>query len=352
MLLYFYFLKGGLIMGLHYSKAEAVLNSSRFLEEPVLKVIKEIEVSPNFIVILTGPRGSGKSIVLKKLLKDQTIPSVFMEVDKDLIAQNTKKINVEVLTYLYQLKIAISLLYYFSSNSSEDKHHYQSFLKKCKASYYELLAYLDNKSSNLPVNSFSLEELVPEVKGRLDLKTLSLVIDSFDLLSNKASQVALASLSLASNFDKLIITGTSKGQHNNNSCDNKFNFDLMQKDDSLKNSKELPSKTLVDISYGKDLNIAKTIVLKDLEYCLENNLLKDPEVLKDFITCFKNNDLFLKYLTLCRGNFNLFFEFLKKVVYSYHYNVNNINSPRLDKIFFRTKTNLVNAPTLKRQLYL
>ena len=29
-------------MGLHYSKAEAVLNSSRFLEEPVLKVIKEI----------------------------------------------------------------------------------------------------------------------------------------------------------------------------------------------------------------------------------------------------------------------------------------------------------------------
>lgn len=339
-------------MGLHYSKAEAVLNSSRFLEEPVLKVIKEIEVSPNFIVILTGPRGSGKSIVLKKLLKDQTIPSVFMEVDKDLIVQNTKKINVEVLTYLYQLKIAISLLYYFSSNSSEDKHHYQSFLKKCKASYYELLAYLDNKSSNLPVNSFSLEELVPEVKERLDLKTLSLVIDSFDLLSNKASQVALASLSLASNFDKLIITGTSKGQHNNNSCDNKFNFDLMQKDDSLKNSKELPSKTLVDISYGKDLNIAKTIVLKDLEYCLENNLLKDPEVLKDFITCFKNNDLFLKYLALSKGNFNLFFEFLKKVVYSYHYNVNNINGPRLDRIFFKTKTNLVNEPTLKRQLYL
>lgn len=48
----------------------------------------------------------------------------------------------------------------------------------------------------------------------------------------------------------------------------------MQKDASLKNSKEVPSKTLVDISYGKDLNIAKKIVLKDLEYCLENNLLK------------------------------------------------------------------------------
>ncbi len=340
-------------MGLHYSKAEAVLNSSRFLEEPVLKVIKEIEVSPNFMVILTGPRGSGKSIVLKKLLKDQTVPSVFMEIDKDLIVQNAKAVSDEVLAYLYQLKIAISLLYYFFSNSSQDKHYYKSFLKSCKTSYYELLAYLDNESSNFSVNSFSLEKLVTEVKERLDLKMLSLVIDSFDLLANKASQVTLAALSLTSNFDKLIITATSKGQYNkNNSCNNKFNFDLMQKDASLKNSKEVPSKTLVDISYGKDLNIAKKIVLKDLEYCLENNLLKDPVVLKDFIACFKNNDLFLKYLALSKGNFNLFFEFLKKVVYSYHYNVNNINGPRLDRIFFKTKTNLVNEPTLKRQLYL
>lgn len=100
-------------MGLHYSKAEAVLNSSRFLEEPVLKVIKEIEVSPNFMVILTGPRGSGKSIVLKKLLKDQTVPSVFMEIDKDLIVQNAKAVSDEVLAYLYQLKIAISFIVLF-----------------------------------------------------------------------------------------------------------------------------------------------------------------------------------------------------------------------------------------------
>ena len=173
-----------------------LLNSTEFVNEPVDKICSDINNSSSKKIILSGGRGTGKSIVLQNVeniginKENQTIYTIFDSVI------SFRQIPQEELffNHYYELVFSLKLLNYIKKYYVllYEKHFNKSklflediandtdeYIRKIHYEDIELKRYLTTKE----ISSL----IVKELKGCLKCDNLQLAIDRFDWINGNSS---------------------------------------------------------------------------------------------------------------------------------------------------------------------
>ena len=287
-----------------------IINSSNFVKEPVDKVIDTINKSDKNRIVLTGPRCSGKSIVLKsyeKELINSNNPSIYVFMDPGLDSLTNSEVEIKISS---ELHLCSWIIFYI-------KEYYNDLYELC---FLELCNELKNKSNLLvryinerifydlefPFNEFVpgdlLGRIVKNMKEVMEFDTVTICLDRFDWRnagdSNKFQKAVSFYFDL---FDKVILTTDDKEVYN----------DINNRRVRLKNN----GYDVIDVDYGKDIEIAKRIISADLKYYAKNKNQMRGISDRQFIDLryLLSEDNYNVLIEKCGGNFELLFSTLRKL---------------------------------------
>lgn len=286
-------------------KPDELLNSKEIVREPVNDLYKKISNDPSQKIILTGGRGTGKTITLRNMETENinsnnTIFYIDFSSINVLQQKQPKFINKQFLCHIYELTLCKYILNYIKKNYFSI---YEIYFKD-----FDLLLYSITEKTNSCINNSFYESiklnnyLIPtelsykilnNFRNCLNVNSICLIIDRFDWLNNNEMSQYIVS-SFFDMFDKSIITADDYSLQNK---ENRQNF--IDKGYSF-----------VDVDYGKDIDIAKNILQKRIEYY---NAIVDP----DHTPFSKENiadEIYEILINKTNGNITLMLDCLKNVI--------------------------------------
>ena len=275
---------------------DKLINTNRFVWEPVYKLSDSIVESKSKKVIITGGRKVGKSTVLKVLEKrslNKNKQTVYMQFDLCMGFRQNKFLNThQFIEHYYELELCLKLLYYVKNNYP---------LVYDKLIDYEVLLMRICVNTDRFINNSYYEEIelsrylkrgelsslmIDKIKKILDIDNLNVSFDRFDYLnhSDKYTQCNLGKYSDL--FDKMIITI----------------------DDEIINHRKFRDRLVndgydvINVSYATDINIVKNIIKRRVRYfIIKNNYQFNVlDLMTDYIyeyliqRCHGNIELMLK----------------------------------------------------------
>lgn len=297
-------------MSLYNMHPKSIINSSNYVKEPVDKVIETISRSDKNKIILTGPRCSGKSIVLQSYEKEfvnSNNPGIYIFMDPGLDSVTKSEIEIKLFCELHLCSWIISYI----------KEYYNDLYELC---FLELRKEVKDKNELLiryinegifydlefPFKEFVpgelLSRIVKRMKEVLEFDTVTICLDRFDWRHVENSKIFQKAVSFYFDlFDKVIFT----------TDDNEVYNDINNRRDRLKTN----GYDVIDVNYGKDLETAKKIVSADLRYYAQNK--KNMRRLSDrqFIDlrCLLSESDYNTLIEKCGGDFKLLFSTMRKL---------------------------------------
>lgn len=317
-----------------------------FIREPIDELSKKLNNDSSKKIIVTGGRGTGKSVLLynhelKNLGNDkQTICIKF-----DSIAIFPDEFNEvydkRFIEHYYEMIFCFKILNYIKENYSIV---YEKEFKNYKDLLHEISKKTDDYINNSCFVKVSLDtylkqnelsvEILTKLKKCLNISSLSLAIDRFDWTneSNRLVQEIISNFFVQ--FDKVIITTDDKYLQDKN------------------NRKQLTDKdySFIDLEYGKDMEVMKAIIKKRINYSNKNLVMGEilfPEEILD--------DQLLEYLIKkANGNISFIIECVNEVISHWNFTRQAINDSKMDKIieYKSIKVKELEKMSRPRKLYL
>lgn len=173
--------------------AQKMIKSEAFVREPVDKISRKIINSNLSKIILTGGRGTGKSVVLNNI-EDKTLGQYepFIYTKFDSYGMGYDKCDKEFYEHYYELNMAFRLLRYIKDNY---RLTYEKYFKKydflldvsAKTTYYMNNHIFTDKSLEEILEPYHLlksHEITGKIKDdlmeHLNLHNLGIMINRFD----------------------------------------------------------------------------------------------------------------------------------------------------------------------------
>lgn len=306
-------------MSLFSMNAKEIVENSNFVREPVEKVIDTINKSDKNKIVLTGPRCGGKSIVLKsyeKGLINSDNPSIYVFMDPSLSSFSA---NENELKLKCELHLCSWILSYIRKN-------YNDLFELCfveldneiKKKNRLLIKYINEGmfgEFDFPFQMILpgdlLGRLIDKMKQVMKFDTVTICLDRFDWVNAGNSQIFQKAISFYFElFDRVILTTDDNDVYNNI--------------DSRRTSLQTNGYDVIDVDYGKDLEVAKRIISADLRYYANNKYKYDrlDGIQLVDLKRLLDKDKYDYLIQKCEGNFELLFSTLRKF---YLYNDDSIN---------------------------
>lgn len=325
-------------------KPDELLNSKAFVREPVNDLYKKISNDSSKKIILTGGRGTGKTVTLLNMEK-QNINSndKIFYIDFNLInvlqQKQPKFINTQFLCHIYELTLCKYILNYIKKNYFSI---YEIYFKDFDLLLYSITEKTNNCINNSFYESIKLDNyLIPtelsykilnNFRNCLNINSICLIIDRFDWLNkNDISQYIVRDF--FDIFDKIIITSDDYTLQNNENRQTFIN----------------KGYSFIDVDYGKDIDITKNILQKRIEHY---NTVVDPDNIhfsEETIT----DKIYETLINKTNGNITLMIDCLKSVIELWNCYKGNIDledqfNKSIDNQIFINKNlrKIIKQPTL------
>lgn len=247
-------------MSLYNMKPKYIITSSNFVKEPVDIVIGQINQSVNKKIILTGPRGSGKTIVLNALEQERLNTghdAIYMFVDP---TTNASYLTDEEQYYQCELFFCFELYQYI--NKRYPTIYQEKFIQahqELKETKKDFIRSINNgfdsfhkKHPTFNKPGTLIKEIIDKMKQEIGMDTITICLDRFDWVGQSNKRIQEIMRFYFELFDKAIITTDDREVY--------YNIDYKCKYLEAKNYQILP------VDYGKDESITKDIVTADLAY--------------------------------------------------------------------------------------
>ncbi len=286
-----------------YINSKEILNTSKYVREPVDDVCKKIENSSSKKIILCGGRGTGKSIVLNNNEKrgiGRENQSILTNFDLAIINRLTSDevFNKDFFEHYYEISISNKLLNYIKQYY---KFTYETHFNDLEKIVNNFLKDIDNYINKVYYEKVLLSKylktgelsyvIYEKLKKCLDVTSLTFSIDRFDWINvnRDLSQSILSKY--FDMFDKVIISSD---------------------DDELQNEsnrKKLIEKgySFIDVDYGKNDLIIKEIIKRRIE---EYNKFKNTGFQLNLIT----DEMYKFLINKTNGNINLMLDSVSELI--------------------------------------
>lgn len=287
-------------------RSNEVIRNMTFYPAPVEKVLLSLAQDHN--IVLTGPRGGGKSVVLHSYEKKQKgEDEIAVGVRADLSTH--ENLSDDKLSKHYELLLTEALRNYVSANYGWNQQiKFKRLNQALEEAKEQLVMAMHCKyirldaTNNILVNDF-LTTYINAIKEHLDVKRVTLFVDRFDWLGDSSYRAQKLMHEQLEKADRFIIT----------SDDNNL---LNDKKDML----EQNNVSAVVVNYGQDEQVAKEIVDRDFRYWQQE---KYPRLLLPENMLSEN--AYHELIQKCNGNFNLLFATLKNSYESVFWLTKGIN---------------------------
>ena len=236
--------------------ANNLVNSELFVKEPVNEFYKKINNTESSKIILTGGRGTGKSVILMNKEKNDISredKSIYMHFDPcSRFGSENCRYDERFVIHYYELLFSNKLLHHIKDNYilTYNKYFKEKHVE-VKNKIMEMDAYINNIFSDdafknhLALGDFSYD-IIEKLKEVLEVNKLTLMLDRFDSIdgSSEISQKILSNYFRM--FDKTILSTNDIALMK----DNRSNITL---DDTYQ---------FIDVDYGTNPDVVKEILSK------------------------------------------------------------------------------------------
>ena len=327
-------------MSLFYEE-DGILNTGRLNIEAVDIIHKKIDKSGSNKIIITGPRQSGKSVSLmsyeRTKLNNENLTIYTLASNSDY---NPCLLPNE-LCYKYELLLAKRILNYIKNYYP--KIYLKQFIEIDKDINYRydlfykyITLKITSKSSLLNGNDELKKEwskhqikkgdiitkLITKIKQEIGTDKVTLIIDKYDWVENSSSRFQTIAKSFLEMFDKYIITSDDMSVYGN--CYRK---------EILKNK----GFDIIEVDYGKNHEIAKNIISKDINYCMHKKWIgqfgNSLYPIENIIT----KETYDKIIDKSNGDFGILYDSIRPIYMHPYFKHNNLNENIL-----RFQTNSLN----------
>ncbi|MBQ7140449.1 MAG: hypothetical protein IJO32_03000 [Bacilli bacterium] len=298
---------------------QEILNSSKFVREPVDNICNEINNNTSRKIILTGGRGIGKTTTLYNLenrgvgTKKQCIFTRFDSCAMSTVNQN-ETFNERFFNHYYELILSHKLLSYikkyygltYENNFKEIKSLLDNISNDTNTFINNLIFEKQNMNRYLELTEYS-SLIIDRLKKDLDISTISLAIDRFDWTNSNSilSQNILSNL--FSMFDKVIITTD----------------DESLKNEENKNKVENKGYSFVNVNYGKDKLVIKEIIRKRVEHYNKHSNME-----KTFPIEIITDKIYQDLINKTNGNISLMLDSVSEVINMWNWKQGNLDLPK------------------------
>ncbi len=293
-------------------------------DEPIDKVIANIEKKDNNVIFLWGNTGCGKTTVVNKLITNNNYIDISLNYDEQRNYYNNRVYNLYYLTLIAD-KIYKNLALNNSQIDINYGHKIHDILTKLDIAFlaYHEFAYFD---SDQDLDNYFLNnpEKVIELlyKNMIESNDIKLVLDHFDEVKDNSKFQQIIFATLKKYFNSIYVTNDISNISN----------------DVLFNS------SLVEVNYAKNIDCIFEILDR---YTLYNQLLPTLDFSHRIRLILDEEDIY-KMIKVSNGNIKI----MKNIIYNF-YTMLKINAGNYKDIFNRCLNNDIdNYKKIKRTLSL
>jgi len=283
-------------MSLFAKNSEEIIDSKIYDSEVGKPYVESIVNNPKNAIV-TGPRCSGKTIVLKEVERRQIKTgndAIYIPIDQTNLAMRK---DLKESKYNFELFLSDYILNYCQKNYKRiynrdlSNVHHEIIVKR--DDYYEST----NGFGTIKIEDYNGEklfEIISLVKKVLDIDKLTIMLDRYDWVSNPQEFQEMTKYYL-NIFDKYVITTDDQKV---------LNKDRM-------NDLENKNYNIVNVDHGRIINYVKEIITRDLKYWSKPQNRKFGKQyldIRDLIDVATYNELIMN----CRGNFGLLYDTLRE----------------------------------------
>lgn len=307
--------------------ASSLIKSDLLVKEPVNEIYKKINNIDSSRIVLTGGRGTGKSVVLLNKEKND-VPrddkSIFMQLEQYCILDRTG-FDDSFFTHYYEMIFADEILRYIKKNYELTYNKYfKEINEKLRGivtntyDYINRCAYPDAPIINHMVLGDYSYQIIEKLKSVLDINSLTLMIDKYDFLSIDNQKHFSNYFGM---FDKVILSANDKELRK----EDRSNIEL---DDTYQ---------FVDVDYGYNPEVVKEILSRRI---IEHNQtfdssIKEKKIPLEFIT-----DEMYEYLANnCNGDIKVMISVIRDLALEIWFNRRNHNYSEILKDICQEKIN-------------
>ena len=238
-----------------------LLFDNKFVREPVDELCKELNNNSSKRIILTGGRGTGKTLSLYNNenrgigSENQCIYTSFDSCYINRVSQD-EYINETFFNHYYELVLSFKLLNYIKKYYGLT---YDNNFKDIEALLNNIRVNTDYYINNVHFINIPLDrylepteiskDIIDKLRSSLNINYLTLGIDRFDWTNGNSSLSQNILSKYFEMFDKVIITSDDERMLNKNN--RKLYLDK--------------GYTFVDANYGNDINVVKKILQRRIE---------------------------------------------------------------------------------------
>lgn len=291
--------------------ASDLLLSKEYVKKPVENICKLIQESDSKKIILSGGRGTGKSVVLCNLENQNNF--IYMKFDPIQMFKLDDVFDEKFFKHYYEMIFMKKLLLYIKQNY---RIIYEQYFTDFEELYSDVVNYTTKYINNSRYESASIGrylssteisgEILEKLKNEAGINSLNLAIDRFDWTNgaDELSQVILNKYFCM--FDKILVTSDDE------SLDRNSKRRLTEKGYSF-----------VNVDYGKKISIIKQIVSKRIESYNQNINHDCGE--KYFPLSIMEKSIYENLIEKANGNISLIIDCLRETIETYNFKGNSFN---------------------------
>lgn len=292
-------------------EVNTLLASSAFIREPVDELCRKLKDNSNQKIILSGGRGTGKTVVLYQLVNQQLgSPSIYIYVHFDpavLFDQPNELFNEQFIMHYYEVTMAKKLLNFIKKNYGLTYQKYSGLydeiqrLSKQTSDYINHAMYGEMQLSYYLESTAYVRNIISSIKKDLKLDRLSLIIDRFDWTNGSSAFAQNILRQYFDLFEQVIITTDDEEWVHNH--------DLSQQ-----------GETIIDCSYGKNCAVVKAILQNRITYYNEYKkfdmqLADLQNIPNDIIP----SELYPLLIEKTHGNLSIMIDSIRQMILDYQY---------------------------------
>lgn len=293
-------------------RASDLLSRKEYVKKPVDNICRLIKESDSNRIILSGGRGTGKSVVLCNLESQNHF--IYMKFDSAQMFKLDDVFDDKFFNHYYEMIFMKKILLFIKENY---KMIYEQHFKEFDDLYSDIVNYTTKYINNSRYENVSIDkylssteisgEILEKLKKYVGVNSFDLAIDRFDW-TNGADELSQTILSKYFDmFDKVVITTDDE------SLDKISKRKLMEKGYSF-----------VDVNYGKKISVVKEIVSKRINFYNENINRDHGE--KYFPLSIMEKSIYENLLKRANGNISLIIDCLRETIETYNFKESSFNS--------------------------